>query len=124
MTPEDGAPFWLTDQDVANVVARIGRKRKRMLDTVLYVAATDSLLFVAMPFMLLLPRKTIPDLQMIPREALSELELSPAGTTISLESYDISIEVAGLLARHFNEMQKRRSGGVFMDFFRKHDSAE
>jgi hypothetical protein len=117
MTEDDAL---LISKQVADAVAHAVADGRRVIDAALYNRPTDAIVLLCHPFAVMVDRALIPELRTVPHDAMETIALSPSGATLMIESHNIYIEAAGLVAEFIMAMrQDKNKGGLILDLLRQ-----
>jgi hypothetical protein len=110
-------------QNDAEVIARIiddaSKDRRQLVDGLTYIALQDILVVKCGSFWIPVNVSSIEELKGIAREELASIRLSPGGASIILDSHDIYIEAAMLVAETIEQVISRSEGGLVVELLRQ-----
>ena len=105
----------MVSEKVANAVANAVSDGRRIVDTIEYIKDTDSVLFFCGQFGITIERSSIPELRDIPQTAMETVTLSASGSTLIIESDNIYIEAAGIIAGAIENLHVSKHGNLILD---------
>jgi hypothetical protein len=112
---ESDASLVISGQISAAVAHSVAAGR-RIVDAAFYNKSADLVIVLCSPFVVTIDRNLIPELKKVPQDAMETLALSASGATVMIESHNVYIESAGLVAEFIGLIRSKKiSGGLIFD---------
>jgi hypothetical protein len=101
---------------ISAAVAHAVANGRRIVDAAFYIKSIDVVVLFCSPFAVAIDRNLIPELQKVPQDAMETLALSASGASVMIESHNVYIESAGLVAEFIGSIRSKKiSGGLILD---------
>jgi hypothetical protein len=117
-SPLDGTNAALTADDIAQLVEQATAKGK-VVERLIYLETLDRFAIQCGHFGVLIERDFIDEFKGLLPTEMNQVTVSPSGATIELETHDIHIEVAGLLASYINHLRGSRARDALFELIEK-----